>query len=120
MVVERPATLNGEHGAATAVEISAGTEGNLIGMILRDVSRRLNSPSPATIEDSIRAALQSRRWATNQPNLPDAVDTATAIIERHYILEALDHAAGNRKAAAATIGLSRQSLYMKMLRYGLK
>jgi transcriptional regulator PpsR len=115
-----PATLHGEHGAATTVEISAGTEGNLIGMVIRDVSRRLNGPSPATVEDSIRSALQSRQWATNQTSLPHALETATAIIERHYILDALDHAAGNRKAAAAAIGLSRQSLYMKMLRYGLK
>ena len=115
-----PATLHGEHGAAIAVEISAGTEGNLIGMVIRDVSRRLNSASPATVEESIRSALQSRQWATHQTSLPHALETATAIIERHYILDALDHAAGNRKAAAAAIGLSRQSLYMKMLRYGLK
>ncbi len=115
-----PVMLQGEHGSTTRVEISAGTDGQLIGLMIRDVSRRIDDPNIASFDDAIGAALESWRSTVDHASLPQAVDTMTAIIERHYITEALSQSAGNRKAAAAAVGLSRQSLYMKMLRYGLK
>jgi DNA-binding NtrC family response regulator len=45
-------------------------------------------------------------------------DTVGAV-ERHYIEAALELTGGNRTAAAELLGLSRQSLYSKLDRYGL-
>ena len=41
------------------------------------------------------------------------------IVEQHYIEAALELTRGNRTAAAELLGLSRQSLYAKLNRYGL-
>ena len=41
------------------------------------------------------------------------------LVERYYIEAALERADGNRTATAELLGLSRQSLYMKLNRYGL-
>jgi DNA-binding NtrC family response regulator len=42
------------------------------------------------------------------------------VVERHYVRSALDLAEGNRTLAAELLGLSRQSLYAKLDRYGLE
>ena len=42
------------------------------------------------------------------------------IVEDHYVQEALELAGGNRTATAEILGLSRQSLYAKLNRYGLE
>ena len=42
----------------------------------------------------------------------------TSAVERHYIDAALELTGGNRTAAAELLGLSRQSLYAKLNRYG--
>ena len=42
-----------------------------------------------------------------------------SIVERRYIEAALELTGGNRTAAAELLGLSRQSLYAKLNRYGL-
>jgi DNA-binding NtrC family response regulator len=47
------------------------------------------------------------------------VDETTSVVERHHIKAALDLTNGNRTAAAEILGLSRQSLYAKLNRYGL-
>ncbi|TIH78720.1 transcriptional regulator PpsR, partial [Klebsiella pneumoniae] len=39
--------------------------------------------------------------------------------EQHYVKQALEIAGGNRTATAELLGLSRQSLYAKLNRYGL-
>jgi DNA-binding NtrC family response regulator len=40
-------------------------------------------------------------------------------VERHYVSSALKLANDNRTVAAELLGLSRQSLYAKLNRYGL-
>jgi len=42
-----------------------------------------------------------------------------ADLERHRILDALDQARGNKKLAAAQLGIHRSTLYAKLRRYGL-
>ena len=42
------------------------------------------------------------------------------VVEQHYVKAALALANGNRTAAAEILGLSRQSLYAKLNRYGLE
>jgi DNA-binding NtrC family response regulator len=47
------------------------------------------------------------------------VSETVGLVERHYIEAALETTDGNRSAAAKMLGLSRQSLYMKLSRYGI-
>jgi DNA-binding NtrC family response regulator len=51
--------------------------------------------------------------------LPVLVRNTSAVVERACIEQALQAANGNRTAAADALGLSRQSLYAKLERYGL-
>jgi DNA-binding NtrC family response regulator len=51
--------------------------------------------------------------------LKDLVREATDAIERLCIEAALDLTGDNRASAAEMLGLSRQSLYVKLRRYGL-
>ena len=57
--------------------------------------------------------------AAGRTPLKALVQAAVAVVERHYVESALRLADGNRTAAAARLGLSRQSLYAKLNRYGL-
>ena len=51
--------------------------------------------------------------------LKDLVREATEVIEKLCIEAALELAKDNRALAADMLGLSRQSLYVKLRRYGL-
>jgi DNA-binding NtrC family response regulator len=51
--------------------------------------------------------------------LKDLVREATDVIERLCIEAALELTNDNRASAAEMLGLSRQSLYVKLRRYGL-
>ena len=51
--------------------------------------------------------------------LKSLVSETVGVVERHYIEAALAATSGNRSAAAKILGLSRQSLYMKLARYGI-
>ena len=51
--------------------------------------------------------------------LKDLVREATDVIERLCIEAALELTRDNRASAAEILGLSRQSLYIKLRRYGL-
>jgi DNA-binding NtrC family response regulator len=54
-----------------------------------------------------------------QAPLKELVAEAVGAVERYCIEAALDSTDGNRSAAAKMLGLSRQSLYMKLSRYGI-
>jgi DNA-binding NtrC family response regulator len=51
--------------------------------------------------------------------LKDLVRESTDLIERLCIEAALKLTNGNRASAAELLGLSRQSLYVKLARYGI-
>ncbi len=51
--------------------------------------------------------------------LKGLVSATVGLVEKHYIEAALEEVQGNRTAAAKILGLSRQSLYVKMARYGI-
>ena len=114
-------TLRGEYGATVDVEISAvsvmnGT-GPSFGFAIRDVGTRMAAPSR-----SGRAAPRSVEQLTEligQVPLKDLVREATDVIERLCIEAALELTGDNRASAAEMLGLSRQSLYVKLRRYGL-
>ena len=113
-------TIHGELGTATEVEISstgnAEDDADFFGVLIRDVGRRLSSLG-GTASPPARDPLSEQVGRTPLRQLvKDAVDG----VERHYVKAALELAGGNRTAAAELLGLSRQSLYLKLSRYGLE
>ncbi len=111
-------SIRGELGTETEVEISAGAgEGGQIGVLLRNVSRRLPSGNES---DFLRTALGSMSEQIGKSSLRSLVKNTVSIVEQHYVKQALELAGGNRSATAELLGLSRQSLYAKLNRYGLE
>lgn len=112
-------TIRGELGTDTEIEISAGnsegSEQNHIGVLLRNVARRLPAKSEG---DLLRTALGSISEQIGKSSLRKLVKNTVSIVEQHYVKEALELAGGNRTATAELLGLSRQSLYAKLNRYG--
>jgi transcriptional regulator PpsR len=113
-------TLHGELGSEVEVEISAcgSSENNprFIGVSLRDVGRRLSAIGHG---GSISELLDSLTQQIGKTTLRKLVDDTVELVERHYIEAALELTGGNRTAAAELLGLSRQSLYVKLNRYDL-
>lgn len=109
-------TLRGELGSDTPIEMSAArSDTGQIGVLLRNVSRRLTTPGEG---DPLRAALGSVSEQIGKSSLRTLVKHTVSIVEQHYVKEALELANGNRTATAELLGLSRQSLYAKLNRYG--
>lgn len=125
-------TISADHGMSTAVEISAvmlpGVGVNTtaataaheaFGFTLRDVSRRLPSgDTPQPSKELPRSVAQLAELVGRTP-LKDIVGETTDLIEKLCIEAALELTRDNRAAAAEMLGLSRQSLYVKLRRYGL-
>lgn len=63
--------------------------------------------------------LQSLTGRLGETTLKVLVSETVGAVERHCIEAALAMTDGNRSAAAKMLGLSRQSLYMKLARYGI-
>ena len=112
-------TIHGELGIDVEVEISAvgsGSEHRYIGVLVRDVGRRLTA---RTDDDHLTSVLNSLTHQVGKTTLRKLVDDTVGVIERHYIESALELTGDNRTAAAELLGLSRQSLYAKLNRYAL-
>lgn len=119
-------SIQNESGEEIPVEISATfndpSQPRLIGVLLRDVSRRVSflaTPADPLPGAGLRAALDAMDTQIGQTPLPRLVRETVEVLERHFIEAALERAAGNRTATAELLGLSRQSLYVKLNRYGL-
>jgi transcriptional regulator PpsR len=114
-------TLRGEFGASTEVEISAVTvtrsDPMLLGFTVRDVGRRLQ-PEAAAAQSLPRSVNQLTELVGRVP-MKDIVGETTDLIEKRCIEAALELTRDNRASAAEILGLSRQSLYVKLRRYGL-
>jgi transcriptional regulator PpsR len=114
-------TLRGELGAQVEAEISAvavlhGGQ-TCFGFSIRDVGARLKPP--ARIGDGATRSVEQLTELIGRVPLKDLVREATDAIERLCIEAALDLTGDNRASAAEMLGLSRQSLYVKLRRYGL-
>jgi len=114
-------TMRGELGEMSEVEISAVTVMNggqpCFGFAIRDVGRRL--PRDAGAERRPPPSLEHLSGLIGRVALKDLVREATDVIERMCIEAALELTRDNRASAAEVLGLSRQSLYIKLRRYGL-
>ena len=114
-------TMRGEYGATTDVEISAVAvntgEQPCLGFTIRDVGRRLNNDARGSRELP-RSAGQMTELVGRVP-LRDIVRETTDLIEQLCIEAALELTHDNRASAAEMLGLSRQSLYVKLRRFGI-
>jgi transcriptional regulator PpsR len=110
--------LHGALGTSTEVEISAAAIGEnrpaRYGFVLRDVSRRLDE----TPKELPRTASEMTELVGRLP-LKDIVRETTDLIEQLCIQAALELTGDNRASAAEMLGLSRQSLYIKLRRFQL-
>jgi transcriptional regulator PpsR len=114
-------TLRGEHGTTADVEISAvsvtAAEKQCLGFLIRGVSRRLKSDA-LPIGDMPQSVEQLAELV-GRVSLKHLVRETTKLIEKLSIEAALRMTDDNRASAAELLGLSRQSLYVKLRRYGL-
>ncbi|WP_234413742.1 transcriptional regulator PpsR [Ideonella sp. A 288] len=114
-------SLRGEHGAQADVEISAVAvpegEPPCMGFTVRHVGRRLGVDLQAG-KAAPRSVEQLTQLVGRMP-LKDLVRESTDLIEQLCIEAALKLTQDNRASAAEMLGLSRQSLYVKLRRYGL-
>jgi transcriptional regulator PpsR len=113
--------LRGEFGSTTDVEISAvsvaGGEQPCFGFSFRNVSRRA-MPDVRTMSALPRSA-EDMKDLVGRVAIKDLVRQATDVIERLCIEAALEITGDNRASAAEMLGMSRQSFYVKLRRYGL-
>jgi transcriptional regulator PpsR len=120
--VRRFATiLRGEFGAEVTVEIGAVAvpdgEEPCHGFTIREVGQRAAVASDKTPQKP-RSVQQLTELVGRVP-LKELVRDSTDMIEKLCIEAALELTGDNRASAADILGLSRQSLYAKLRRYGL-
>ena len=113
--------LRGEYGTEVEVEISAaqlspGTD-TVLAFAIRDIERRIK-PEADTAKAMTRSVDELTELVGRTP-LKDIVSETTDLIEQLCIETALQMSNDNRASAALLLGLSRQSLYVKLRRYGL-
>jgi transcriptional regulator PpsR len=115
-------TIRGEAGGVTQVEISAVSVRNgghpSFGYAIRNVGPRLHVEAPRAARQLPRSVEQLTELI-GRVSLKDLVREATEVIERLSIEAALELTNDNRASAAEMLGLSRQSLYVKLRRYGI-
>jgi transcriptional regulator PpsR len=114
--------MRGEYGATADVEVSAvsiadGDDKPGFGFAIRNVEKRL-SASSAAARELPRSMAQLTELIGRVP-LRDLVRETTDVIEKLSIEAALELTGDNRASAAEMLGLSRQSLYVKLRRFGL-
>ncbi len=115
-------TVNSEFGAS--VEVSASAVAALdarppcLGFFLRRVTQASDTPRDSATDPLGRSLEQMTNLVGRVP-LKELVRETTDLIERMCIEAALKLTSNNRASAADMLGLSRQSLYVKLRRYGI-
>ncbi|WP_420346308.1 transcriptional regulator PpsR [Pelagibius sp.] len=114
-------SVQGEQGLVAQVEISAVavTEGELpcYGFMIRNVGQRLKSSNPAG--KTVPRSVEQLTGLVGRVSLKEIVRETTDVIEQLCIEAALELTGDNRASAAEMLGVSRQSLYVKLRRFGL-
>ncbi len=114
--------LQNELGARLSVEVSAtrlnDSTAPVLAFVLRDVSRVEGVRGPGGTrmqEESNRNVME----LVGSASLKEIVAETTDVVEKMCIETAVNLTKNNRVAAAEMLGLSRQSLYVKLRKYGL-
>ena len=114
--------LLGELGSVTEVEVSAVRldtgELDCLGFAIRNVGRRV-AANDDNAQLSPRSVDQLTQLVGRVP-LKELVRESTDLIEQLCIQAALKLTGNNRASAAEMLGLSRQSLYVKLRRYSME
>ncbi|MBX2855214.1 MAG: transcriptional regulator PpsR [Rhodobacteraceae bacterium] len=113
--------MRGDLGGVAEVELSAVSvphgEPPCLGFMIRNVESRLSAPESET--PALPKSVEQLTELVGRVPLKDIVRETTDVIERLCIEAALELTDDNRASAAEVLGLSRQSLYVKLRRYGL-
>ena len=110
-----------EFNGQVAVEISAtylnDRPNPSFGLMIRDVSRVdfMRRPHTSGTDEGMRGVMD----LVGSSTLKDIVAETTDVVEKMCIQTAVDLTRNNRVAAAEMLGLSRQSLYVKLRKFGL-
>ena len=114
--------LRGALGLVTEVEIAASAleprSDAAYAFSIRDVGRRL-APSERALPTKVPASVQQLTELVGRVPLKQIVAETSDLIERLSIETALTMTKDNRAMAAQLLGLSRQSLYVKLRRFGM-
>ncbi len=112
--------LNTDFGAQLGVEISATWLDDQFDPVLALVIRNATSASNVRADMGGQDSnMQGVIELVGSSTLKDIVSETTDVIERICIETALELTRNNRVAAAEMLGLSRQSLYVKLRKYDL-
>ncbi len=115
-------TVRGDYGGRTEVEIAATvlalSEEPVLAFAVRDIERRLKPESKSASTTMSRSAAELAELVGRTP-LKAIITETTDLIEQLCIQTALDMTGDNRASAALLLGLSRQSLYVKLRRHGM-
>lgn len=113
--------ISNEFNGQVAVEISAtyltDRPKPCFGMVIRDSSRAelLRRPGFSATDEGMRSVME----LVGSSTLKDIVTETTDVVEKMCIQTAVELTRNNRVAAAEMLGLSRQSLYVKLRKFGL-
>ena len=113
--------LNTDFGGQVSVQMSAtyfqDRSSGVIALVVRDATATegLRWPAAAAGNEGLRNVMQLVGYSA----LKEIVAKTTDIIEKMCIEAALDLTGNNRVAAAGLLSLSRQSLYVKLRKFGL-
>ena len=113
--------LNTDYSGQVSVEVSATLlqfrSNTCIALVIRDasVTEATRWPLEVVGNEGLRNVMQLVGYST----LKDIVAETTEIIEKMCIETALELTKNNRVAAAELLSLSRQSLYVKLRKFGL-
>ncbi len=108
-------------GQPDEVEVSAAllAEGDqeCIGFILRRLTPRQETPLQSV--DGLAEAIENLAAQLGRVSLPELMQEATHLAERHLISSALDRARGHAATAADLLGITPDSLALRLMRHGL-
>lgn len=108
-------------GRPEEVEVSAAllAEGDqeCIGFILRRQAPRHDLPLQPV--DGLAAAIENLAGQLGRVSLPELMQEATHLAERHLIRSALERARGHAPTAADWLGITSESLALRLMRHGL-
>ena len=107
------------YGAEVPAEVSVvaltGAPPAAFALVARPAASGERRPGAAVSDDAVRSVIE----LVGASPLREIVSETTDVVEKMCIETALDLTQNNRVAAAEMLGLSRQSLYVKLRKYGL-